>query len=352
MENIITKSTSSSSMDVSDIVLRETGTTRLIFRPEIVKNPNNKEACVKGEFVFQKKGLKDSWVSYKDLLLSNLKASEWIKLELKSAEVLLLLNKLKEMQGVFQEYGIVFGETEFKITRGNAENILSQLSKLANKEFIWQVLQDFKFEDLQNLNYVVGIGRFKAAIKFWDANRNNDKEEIWQDFLKKNSWVISQVFSYPAVLFQDKAYVGGKCIDNTGGNVVDFIYQNNLTKNIALVEIKTPLQKLLGVAYRGSTQKNQVYSISTDLAGAVSQVLNYKNILQKDFYKTNSDGKDCDLFNPKGILIIGNLEAESFDKNQTKSFELFRSNSKDIEIITFDELFGKIKLLLDLLDKK
>ena len=35
-----------------------------------------------------------------------------------------------------------------------------------------------------------------------------------------------QIFSYSAVLFQDKAYVGGKGIDNKGGNVIDFIYQN------------------------------------------------------------------------------------------------------------------------------
>ena len=339
-------------MDVTDIVLRETGITRLIFRPEIVENPNNKAACVKGTFIFQKKNLKDAWESCKDFPLSKLKSSEWIKLELKSAEVLLLLNKLKEMQGVFQKYGIVLGETEFRITRGNAENILSQLSKLDNKELIWQALQDFKFEDLQNLNYIVGIGRFKAAIKFWDANKSNDKEELWQKFLKNNSWVISQVFSYPAVLFQDKAYVGGKCLANEGGNVVDFIYQNHLTKNIALVEIKTPLQKLLGSVYRGSSQKNQVYSISSELAGAASQILNYKDTLQKEFYKLVSDEKDCDLFNPKGILIIGNLEAENFDKSQMRSFELFRNNSKDIEVITFDELFGKIKLLLELLDKK
>jgi hypothetical protein len=352
MENIITKSTSRTSMNVSDFVLRETNTTRLIFRPEIVDNHNDSAACVKGCFIFQKKGLKENWVNCNDFPLSKLKASEWIKLELKSAEVLLLLNKFKELQSVFQKYGIVFGQSEFRITRGNAENVLAQLSRLDNKEVIWQVLQNFRFEDLQNLNYIVGIGRFKAAIKFWNANKNNGKEDIWQSFLKENSWVISQVFSYPAVLFQDKAYVGGKRIDNTAGNIIDFIYQNHLTKNIALVEIKTPTQKLLGCVYRGTNQDNSVYSISTELAGAVSQILNYKDVLQKDFYRLVSKEKDCDSFSPKGILVIGNSEAESFDKTKMKSFELFRSNSKDVEIITFNELFGKIKLLLELLEKK
>jgi hypothetical protein len=76
----------------------------------------------------------------------------------------------------------------------------------------------------------------------------------------------------------DKAYVGGKGIDNTNGNVCDFIYQNNMTQNIALIKIKTPCTSLLGNKYRGT------YSLSPDLSGVGNQILNYKDKLTKEYY--------------------------------------------------------------------
>ena len=43
-----------------------------------------------------------------------------------------------------------------------------------------------------------------------------------------------------------------------------------------------------------------------------------------------------------GVLVVGTTPQ---DTDQQKSFELFRGNSKDIAIITFDELLEKLRLL-------
>jgi hypothetical protein len=43
------------------------------------------------------------------------------------------------------------------------------------------------------------------------------------------------------------------------------------------------------------------------------------------------------------LLLIGNGETELADSKKRDSFELFRSGLHDIEVITFDELFRKIK---------
>lgn len=45
-------------------------------------------------------------------------------------------------------------------------------------------------------------------------------------------------------------------------------------------------------------------------------------------------------------LIIGTIPS---DEDRLKSFELFRGNSKDVEIVTFDELSEKLKQLRNFL---
>lgn len=41
---------------------------------------------------------------------------------------------------------------------------------------------------------------------------------------------------------------------------------------------------------------------------------------------------------------------KSLKKNELKSFELFRSNSRDVEIITFDELLARFENLQQLME--
>jgi len=99
--------------------------------------------------------------------------------------------------------------------------------------------------------------------------------------------------------------------------------------------------------YRG----DDVYEISKELNGAVNQILNQKNNLEKDynslFAKSN---KEFYSFNPKCFIIIGQLS--SLQKEQIQSFELFRASCKDTEIITFDELFTRLETLLTIFEKK
>jgi len=47
-----------------------------------------------------------------------------------------------------------------------------------------------------------------------NLNLKRISEEKWQEFFKDNSWIFSQLFAYPAVIFKDKAYVGGKTIQD------------------------------------------------------------------------------------------------------------------------------------------
>lgn len=190
------------------------------------------------------------------------------------------------------------------------------------------------------------INNLKNILKTWQENKENSCEEFWQNLFSENSIVLSQVFSYPIILLQDTAYTGGKKIDNTGGHLVDFLLTNNLSQNTALVEIKTPKTKLLGSLYR-----NGIYNISTEITGAILQISNYKDSFTKDYHRLKSESeKNFYAFNPQCMVIAGTWETEIIESTQRKSFELFRNGLKDVQLITYDELFRKIQILIELLE--
>jgi hypothetical protein len=49
------------------------------------------------------------------------------------------------------------------------------------------------------------------------------------------------------------------------------------------------------------------------------------------------------------IIVAGNCAQELLTTEKTRSFELVRSSLKDVQIVTFDELFGRIEALLKVL---
>jgi antitoxin (DNA-binding transcriptional repressor) of toxin-antitoxin stability system len=199
------------------------------------------------------------------------------------------------------------------------------------EEYIWKGYR---------LNYLYD------ALNEWENNKHNDSEEFWQKTLSRHSFVLSQVFSLPVVIIQKKAYLGGKGIDNSGGKIVDFLIQNDLTKNLGLVEIKTPKTLLLGKEYRSG-----IYSASSDITGAIIQASSYKDTILKDYSSLRTRSTmDFEAFSPQSLIVAGNFSEEIDNPEKRASFELFRSTLQQVQIITYDELFAKVKTLLKLLE--
>jgi len=241
VESIRIRSTSSASAITDDIVLRETTTTRLIFRPLIIDNLKKQEASVKGTFIFQRKSGKGNWEDYSDLPLSKLRASEWTKLDLKGVEILELYKRLGDLYQVYHQEGIPFGEAKYiKIDQGlgalltASEDELHQLfdeetddvTKLFSRLLNWfssiktpsQVLnklEELDITNLQEIRSIAGLSALKASLAIWNKNKENSNEEFWQKTLEENSFVLSQIFAYPIIVVKGKAYVGGKTISNT-----------------------------------------------------------------------------------------------------------------------------------------
>lgn len=356
---------------VDDIELRHTKTTRLVFRPLIVDNAQEREAAVKGSFIFQRKRLKNEWEDLRTLNLSQLKADEWIKLELKSSEILRLYQELTALYEVFEKEGIPSGRLEYIRATAELDALLSatdeeleavlqekgeEASETLAKLLHWSLtssdieavlasLEQLEIEDLQELSSLIGLRTLKTSLEIWEGNKDNSDEEFWQRTLGEYAFVLSQVFSYPIIVLKDKAYVGGKSVENLGGSIVDFLLQNNVSQNVILAEIKTPVTPLLGPLYRG------VYNTSSDITGAVIQISNYRHSLITEYFSLSGPGApNFTAFEPQCIVVAGNHIAQLEDETKRRSFELFRSQLRYVQLITYDELFGKVKLLLDLLE--
>ena len=232
---------------------------------------------------------------------------------------------------------------------GNEENyelvkiLLRLITQTDSRESLKKSLSELQNDNLQHLSSSLNIEKLKRVETLMKNNLENSDEEFWQSkVFKENQWVLSQIFACPCTIFADKAYVGGKNITNRGGNVCDFIYQNKLSQNVALIEIKTPCTEIIGKEYRST------FSFSHELSGAVNQVLNYRDIITKEYYSLCKNGDDTfELFNPKCIVVIGKIS--TLTTEQISAFENYRSSLNNIVIITFDELFERISDLLSIL---
>ena len=373
MESRTVKSTSRSSATTDDIVLRETGVTRLVFRPMLVDNKKDPSASVKGTFVFQKKGFNDNWEEIPVPSLSSLKKGDEVKLPLSSEELRTLFTEVSALYQLFESEGIPLGQTRFvkanetvqalaQMTDEEITTVMSGQESLGasavarligwasdadNFSLMFDRLQRIGEGDLLKLNTALGIANIKRALKIWFDNRRNDDEEFWHTILAEQSFVLEQIFHVPIVVIKSKAYVGGKSVLNRGGKIVDFLVKNSVTSSVGLVEIKTPMTPLLGGEYRTG-----IYNVSSDLTGAVQQALCYRDSISRERTSLLREfPQSAEVFDPLCIVLIGNVRRElADDKEKQQAFELYRRQLSSIEIVTYDEMYDKMRRLVSVLE--
>ncbi len=372
METRTVKPTSSRSATTDDIVLREKQMVRLVFRPMFVQNDEERSAGVKGTFVYQRKSKSQKWEDVAPASLGSLKTGEEYRLELHSAELLTLFNELGGLYELHRNTGIPRGQTKYVKAKGTvaalsnmsdeelravvagAESLgasavarlIRWASNAGNFALLFDRLESLEPDSLRNLNAALGVAVLKRALKAWSESRENSNEEFWQALLASQAFVLEQIFSLPIVVIQEKAYVGGKTIANAGGHIADFLVKNAVTNAVGLIEIKTPKTRLLGSAYRSG-----VYNISPDLAGAIQQVLVYRQSLIDERNRLLEMHPNVESFNPRCVVLIGHAGKELNDKPKRKAFELFRQQLTDIEVITYDEMFERTRRLVRILEE-
>ena len=177
---------------------------------------------------------------------------------------------------------------------------------------------------------------------FHQAIKKKRKEPWWQNFFSVNPIALSLVFGCPVVTVHGQASVGGRRFSGRGDRIADFLVKNSVTNNVAIVEIKTPNTAIL----HKKRYRDNVYTPSTDLSGAIGQVLDQQRELQANMaqFKDSSRNYSLESYSIRGCVIIGMMPNE---EARRKAVELCRGNSKDVDVVTYDELLAKIRQVRD-----
>lgn len=225
-------------------------------------------------------------------------------------------------------------------------DLMNKISGLSPEE-TELVLSSISYESKTILDQHLRIEELKEFINnIKQSIELEQNEEILQQLFTKNNWIISQIYTYPFIFHKDKVHVGGQTLEKDGG-VADYITKNSITSNVSLIEIKKSSDTLVNdKPYREGLN---TYSMSDDLIGGVVQVLDYKNSLITNSCHLLSP-KDLNSFNPQCVLLIGRLKG--LNNDQIRSFELYRSELKNVTVITYDELVERLELILLCLEKR
>src|SRR5439155_11268701 len=116
---------------------------------------------------------------------------------------------------------IAFGQRDYIASTAIPEVVRKILEEPDSE--LAKALQTLDPAELLSLGRSVDLSKLDALLEEWDAKAEEFErdEDFWQDLLKRNAWVFSQLTGSPVVLLQERAYVGGKGIANVGGGVID-----------------------------------------------------------------------------------------------------------------------------------
>lgn len=351
--------------ECDDIVIRQTKTTRLFLRTKIVRD--GRLSKVRGYLIHERRRLGEPWSACNRINLSSIKAGESVAMKLRSDEMARLRQYLCDLQEVADIYGpvqegniIAFrkkytlsdsGEDEYEVIPDNSGNdnpraaIVSAILSHEDPQLLMDVIKNADLDTLQTYRDRIGASTLSMMISEWRDMEGESDEKAWQRFFSKFSFALCQVFYTPTVIINSEAYVGGKRVDQSGGGVVDFLSKNRFTQRAHLIEIKTPNTKLLNEkAYR-----NNVWTATRDLTGAVAQVMNYRDQLTDDMPEDVSErAVALRRSPPMCAVIIGNTKELNADPQKKRAFENFRNRS-DVVILTFDEVRDRVVSVRDVL---
>lgn len=254
----------------------------------------------------------------------------------------------KAKKDIFENITKDIAIQNFKEKYGNdiSEKDISLLQDRRSKlDYFYKLLTDHLFFKLEK-------------IKLGENKRN---EDVWQVFFENNPWI----FGYGLQLVSceglddrklEQTVVGNDIFGGSGKRIDALLKTKGNISKVLFCEIKTHLPNLLIEEYN----RPGVFVPAKELRGAVAQI-------QKTIHKTtltitnnfhrhiteNGDptGEEILFVKPRGIVVIGRLDDFKTDKGinfeKLSSFELYRQQVNGIEIITFDELYERVKFIVE-----
>jgi len=282
---------------------------------------------------------------------------------------LLLLNFIKSIEDVefdSESYAIIKKTQKDIFENISKESAIIKFSEKYGKEISEKdisLLQDRRSKIIHFDKLLTDGVFFQSEKKRIETARNRiiKNEYVWQNFFEENPWIFGYGLQLVACEGLDegkleKTVVGNDLIDGAGKRIDALLKTKGSISKFLFCEIKLHSPNLLIEPY----DRPGVYVPGKELRGAVAQIQKtihkvtlklHESIFRPNDSKGNPTGEELLFVKPKGVVVIGKLDdfktSTGINQEELSSFELYRQQINGIEIITYDELYHRIKFIVE-----
>ena len=229
--------------------------------------------------------------------------------------------------------------------------IVSDLLKkglITNQDLVNTGYRKQQLEKFENMLYQNGLNNYKIEIK----KPNTKDETAWQHFFMCNQWIFGYGLDYRFQgILQKEFHASNTNAAGKDGVIADFLLGDK--RFTTFVELKLPTTEL----FSSSKNRSNAWKLSEKLIDAYSQILEQKASGQIKIETTKEllDDFNTEIsqrsYDSRTILIIGCWDQISSDvtgekRIKEKTFELFRRDSRNVDIVTYDELYERATFIV------
>jgi len=209
----------------------------------------------------------------------------------------------------------------------------------------YRKLQLELFDSLLNKN---GLDHYKTEI----GKPGTKDETAWQHFFQANEWIFGYGLDYRFQgVLQKEFHASTPNAAGKDGVIADFLLGDK--KFTTFVELKLPTTEL----FKGPKNRSNCWSLSNSLIDAFSQILEQKASGQikietsKELIGDNYEEITQRSYDSKTILLMGSWSQIEDDpagikRIKEKTLELFRRDSRNVELVTYDELYERARFIV------
>lgn len=190
------------------------------------------------------------------------------------------------------------------------------------------------------------------------------REGVWQRFLEANPWILGISLAGQLLTSWDPSrleqVVAGASITGPGKRVDALLETSGRIRSLVFAEIKHHETELLA----GSEYRSGCWAPSGELTGAVIQAQQTVDIAVRaigaELRDTDEHGAETSeavhVVRPRSFVIAGRLDqlrsSSGVHTAKYRSFELYRRNLYEPEIVTFDELLARAQWHISLAERE
>jgi hypothetical protein len=339
------------------IILEQKENTRRCFYGELACDADG-VWNLRGDIIHERRG-KEGWLPLEGPKLSQLKAGEISKLELRTEHLKKFIIGLQILKDAAGEKGIEFGDIDLVVGK-REEMVRVDIDQKAAIEHLisndhstefWAMLLLLRPDLTAQLADAELLRRRRIAVaQFEDELRKQRWTETdWENFFKANQWIfgLGLRFQFLSVL-QNQANYGGSDLTRKGEQKGEFLMNTEADDErfTVLVEIKRPDTRFFS---GGSSYRNGVPGFDPGFTNAISQVQVNTHTWEMEGSKRERDVARLSeahirTISPRSILVCGHTK-ELDDLDKRKAFELFRCKLSSPEVVTFDELLARARFI-------